>query len=299
VAANVVDDRKAEAGRWSWSVALTSGMTIQNEFGVILPSVDVISFPAGTREPGPFREPATGSHLSVVPYVGLGAEVMAPEFDSVPGDPRLFLNAEFIPSFAPVSQVAGEGVASIFILPERLENDPQFFLQEQISGPGSRLTAQTMTVVIAAALGVAFPFEVRDRYVRVKPTVGWIRYGVVTEGLVNDVYKDDIPGSDPAIGGANIRFVTLHDRGSDFFNGIGPGLEIEVELGRFGSIRPAIYMDGHAYRLLGNQTITLHDGAYFNDALGEAIYRATWRFRVDDWMFRAGLAVRIRWVGAK
>jgi hypothetical protein len=98
--------------------------------------------------------------------------------------------------------------------------------------------------------------------------------------------------------------VQLSGHGASFFNAIGPGLELEMELDRFGSVRPALYLEGRAYRTLGNRGISFADSKQFRDAnpanpdpLGQTDYQARWSMEVAPWMYRAGLGFRVRWVG--
>ena len=304
--------REAEKGRWGWSLALTSGITINEQKGTTLPSVQIVTGPieplppnapiGATRPlPAPFASPLQSRVDAVSPYVGANFEVLTPALEIIPSAPRFFGAAEILPTFAPKRTVAAQGAATEFIFPRGFPDQlaSNQFPEQAISGPGTRLEAEVMTTVFAASLGAAWDFEFRKRLLRIKPSVGWIRWGVIVEGRALDAFKDDIdpvPAFQPFFG-EHIRLVEINGRGSGFFNAIGPGLELEVELAKRGPIRPIVFLGGFAYRVVGNQTIVFSGAQTFDDALGEATYNATWVFEVQPWVYRAGAGIRFRWVG--
>jgi hypothetical protein len=297
-------ERDAEAKRWSFAIALASGFTIQDHIGHIESSAEVLSFTAGTKEPFPPRPIVDGVYTALNPYFGANLEVMAPEIGWLPGKPRFFGDFEIVSSFPSTGATALEGSATSFKLPDKIAGNAVLWPQEAVTGTGSRLDATMSSLVLSAHIGVAFPTTIRGRLVRIKPTIGWIQYGVRLDGLTLDAYKDDPvpPRLEPPLYGENVRFIELSGTGVDRFNAIGPGLEIELEMKRrglfgWGFFRPSIFLVGNAYRNIGNQTIEADDTISVNDALGEATYTTTWRLDVDDWIYRAGLGIRFRWVG--
>lgn len=304
------DAREREKDRFAVGMAITSGVLIGQQNGRVETSADVTVPPplfltgeasprfVPVETPAPFARPAVDALNAVSPFVGVNLELMTPALDIVPGAPRVFGAVEFLPTFASKSTVALQGVATEFKIPDF---EPRFFPANAISGTGSRVDAEVMTSIFAANLGVAFAFEVRERLLRVKPAVGWIRWGVIAEGKALDAYKDDPdvfpPVFAPPFYGSNIRLVEISGRGSGFFNAVGPGLEIEMELGRRGPFRPVMFLGGFAYRTVGEDSIVFTEQTTVNDPLGEATYGARWTFQVDPWTYRAALGFRLRWVG--
>ena len=72
------------------------------------------------------------------------------------------------------------------------------------------------------------------------------------------------------------------------FDGVGAGLELEVDTARLGPIQSSLYATGRAYRLIGTLDTTL-------TAINEFGETATWNFEPERWLFRAGVGFRFRW----
>jgi len=316
------EQRERERGRFAVGVAITSGILIAQQNGQIDSTANVdqaslpcfsfpfcnplpvgdpnhfnsASVPSPIVSPEPFGQPVLGAANTVSPNLGLNIELMTPALEILPGKPRFFGTFEILPTFASETSVAVQGVGNRFIIPDQA---PITFQAPAIAGTGSRVEAEVMTTVLAANIGAAFAFELRDRVVRIKPSVGWLRWGVIAEGRVLDAYKDDAvrPQNRRPIYGAHIRLVELSGRGSAFFNAVGPGLEVEMELDKRGSFRPVLYASGFAYRTVGDEPITFKAAKDVSDELGNARYAADWAFWVDDWSYRAGIGFRLRWVG--
>jgi hypothetical protein len=243
--------------------------------------------------------PAEGSYSAVSAFFGANLEVMAPAIPFIPGGSRFFATAEILPTFAPQGTVALDDAATDFVFPPGTAG---FYPAGSIGGVGSRLRATVMTTVLAANVGAAFEFDMAGRRVRLKPSVGWIRWGVLADGQVLDAYKDDpiIPPVPPPPGGPygkNFRLVKAVGNGAGFFNAIGPGLELEMDTARHGHIGPSLYISAFAYRTVGNDTINFQSSVPVDDALGSAVYNAYWTFRVEPWSYRAALGLRFRWLG--
>jgi hypothetical protein len=306
------EERDREAGRFAVGFAITSGVLIAQQNGRVSTNVDITvppppffttTPPPGSgnflpvESPSPFATPALDANNTVSPFLGVSLELMTPAIDIVPGAPRVFAAVEFLPTLASETTIALQGAATEFKLPDQPLNT---FSVNAVSGTGTRLDGEVMTSTFAAHLGVAIPLEVRERIIRVKPSVGWIRWGVIAEGKVLDAYKNDPlpPGPlNAPFYGSNLRLVEIEGRGSGFFNAVGPGLEVELELGKRGSFRPVMFLSGFAYRTVGDDSIVFASQTTVDDLLGEATYGARWIFTADPWTYRAGLGFRLRWVG--
>ena len=340
LAATVDDEREAEKGRFAFSLAITSGVLIAQQNGDIdLQALDIVDPPRvvwrpknptpslppflviPTTRPEPFLTPTSGSVNAISPNIGLSFEVMSPSLDLLPADPRFFVSGEILPTFASETTVALQGAATEFRIPEQALDT---FRVEAIAGTGSRLRARVMTTVVAVNAGAAFAFEVRERLLRFKPSVGWIRWGVVARGNALAAYKNDpvtLPPGAPFYG-PELRLVSITGRGSGFFHAVEPATplerrvaELEMELGKRGPLRPVLYLGTFAYRTVGNDTISFKGSSgpivdWFNtpgslatggvfgpDEVSPATYAGDWTFRVDPWSYRVFLGVRLRWVG--
>lgn len=279
------------------AIGITSGVLIAQQNGSINKTAEVFSFTPGTRIPAPFGPNVVGSVNSVSPHVGVNLEFFTPSLEFVPTKPRFFAAVEFLPTFAPDLTVALNDAATQFLVPDQQTNT---FSALAIGGQGSRLNALVMTSVVSADAGIAFEFEFKERLLRFKPFAGWVRWGVQSTGRVLAAYKNDplVPPNFPPFFGPDIRFVTVEGQGSQFFNAVGPGFELELELDKYGPVRPILYLVGAGYKTVGNDTFSYSSSVDVNDALGSARYSATWSFSVDEWSYRAGIGVRLRWVGS-
>lgn len=314
------DEEGAGVGedRWVPSLAVVSGVTVQDQSG------DVTSFDS-LGNPIDDRVSASGSDLAVTPYVGGNLQLLSPALP-LPGRPRLFVDGELLPSFGQDRDVALERDPGSFVPPAGIN-----YPDTAVRGQGSSTTATLDTWVFAAAVGVAFPFEFMGRRLWAKPSFGWIRYKVDVEGLVRDVQCTPFPpppanvstncqdlppnlGTFPPFLGFDgfERNVTLSASDSQWFNGIGPGLELELSVGRFGPVGSSLFLDAHAYRILGKRKVSLTGSASFPQSppgsghppgtslpgtLPAADYTANWSFETNPWMFRAGAGVRFQWLG--
>jgi hypothetical protein len=175
-----------------------------------------------------------------------------------------------------------------------------------------------MTTSLSAAIGLAIPTTIRGKRVYFKPWVGWLRQGIIANGVVKHHDKDDVTPFDDALNpfGPNLRTVELQAHGADFYNGVGPGLEIELVTGRFGWVRPSVYISGGAYRLVDNEPLVLrafertpalppilppptNPPLWLSSGLPATDYAAEWTVTVDDWTYRAGVGLRIMWLGRR
>lgn len=278
------------------AIGITSGVLIAQQDGTITKTAQVFSFTPGTKFPAPFGPNVNGSVNSVSPNVGVNLEFFTPALEIVPTKPRFFAAIEFLPTFAPNLTVALNDAATQFLVPDQQTNT---FSALAIGGQGSRLNAIVMTSVVSADAGISFEFEFKERLLRFKPFAGWVRWGVQSTGRVLAAYKNDplVPPNFPPFFGPDIRFVTVEGEGAEFFNAVGPGFELEMELEKRGPVRPVLYLMGAGYKTVGNDTFSYQANIGVNDALGAAAYSATWTFSVDDWSYRAGIGMRLRWVG--
>jgi hypothetical protein len=289
-AGDLLESRASEEARWTPSLGLTAGITFgQQEAGVVTTELSAVP-------PQALRDSDFDSAWSVTPYVGVNLELMTPTIPVVPGRLRAFVVGEYLPTFSATRQIAKEGEGNGLILPDIGDGDPTRFPEEAIKGEGSVTESTVQTNSFAAAIGLLYPVEVRGRILRIKPSVGWYRYGLDVSGRAFEAQKDD-PALPPPFG-PNIRFIELVARESKIFDSIGPGLQFELDLTRRGWVRPTIYLDLYAYRLLTDPEVNLSDTTTISDALGGPdTYSANWYFRADDWLFRGGAGVRVRWVG--
>lgn len=245
---------------------------------------------------------SSGEDWAVSPYVGGNLQLMTPTIE-IPGRPRAFVNGELLPTFAADRSIAKVGSPTGFGFPVGT-----IFPQEAIEGQGASTTATVDTWVFAAGIGMAFPFRWMGRRLWAKPSVGWLRYQVDVEGVVLKAFcRPSGPSTQCVSPGGSFdgfaRFVSLGASDSQWFDGIGPGFELEIETGRFGPLGTSLFVDAHAYKILGNRdvqmsdSVTISDG--LDDVLGAETYTGFWSFEVDSWMYRTGVGIRFQWLGSQ
>jgi hypothetical protein len=232
---------------------------------------------------------------------------MAPALP-IPTRPRLFVSGEILPTFASDRDLAVDGDPSCVRGPEpdapcALSPGGQSgadFGEDAANGQGTITSAQVDTLVFGASLGVAFPLQFGKRQLRIKPSVGWINYKVEAEGLVVDAACGD-PDSVPPSRLCNdfLREAILTASDSQRFNGIGPGVDVEMDTGRYGPLGVSLFTGVRAYAIVGDRTISFSTEETFDDQLG--MDRAVGRFEVevDPWIFRAHVGIRFHWLGSE
>jgi hypothetical protein len=277
--------------------------------------------PFGVDEPGALRPAYDDDELAVSPFVGANLQLLTPVIRAIPGAPRLFVSGEVQFVFPPSYNVANEGDASGADLPGGAASygaTPALSLV----GVGSRTTSEVQLLAWGANVGIAFPFRAFGRTLWVKPGAAWTQYQIEVEGVLVAGLKDDCcpdPGVDlpgtvndiPALPwGRNLREVNLSADTTKIFNGIGPSLEIEMDVGRFGPVGASLFLRGAMFKILGDRSVSLSDtasapiliptyldGRVLGVTLPADTYNANWSWEADPWMYRAAVGIRFHWLG--
>ena len=295
--------KQAGENRWVPSLAITSGVTGQNQNG----TADSCLFPGDTGPDScnsdvdpPLRSFFDGKDLAVEPFVGGSLELMTPALP-IPTRPRLFVSGEILPTFATDRGLTVEGDPSCVRgpKPRALCGAAESFDENAANGEGTRTSAEIDTLVFGASLGAAFPLKVGKRQIRIKPSVGWISYEVDATGSVVDAICGDNP--DTAVcTTVSLRETNLSASDSQRFNGFGPGLDIEMDAARYGPLGISLFMGGRAYAIVGDRTISFGASESFTDqhsAPGTDTAVGQFEVEVDPWIFRGHLGIRFHWLG--
>jgi hypothetical protein len=306
--------------RWVPSLAITSGATFQNQDGL----ADSVLFQDMNPVPVPLGGPQSGDDLVVSPFVGAALELMTPAL-AIPTRPRLFAGGEILPTFGSRRTVAVQGDPGCIRgaepdapcardeLPGQRVNP---FGANAANGTGTELTSEIDLLTYGASMGVALPLRLGERQLRIKPSFGWISYEIEAEGLVSeadcrvqppggaltqctDVYSTTFMPGDPPLSTGFLREMTLTATGSRRFHGIGPGLDVEVETGRFGPLGTSLFLGARAYHVLGDRTIAFDTSQAFADELGMDVATARFEVEVEPWLYRAHVGIRLHWLGSR
>jgi hypothetical protein len=300
---------------WVASLAITGGATFQNQDG----SGESFLFEDGSPTPVTLQAAVDGDDLVVAPFVGASLEMMAPALP-VPTNPRFFVSGEVLPSFGSTRTLAVRGDPGCIRGPEvgapcakdeqpgERRVSPGAFGENFAIGQGTVVNSEVGLLVFGANAGVSFPLQFAGRQLRIKPSAGWIRWEVEGSGLVSDaacspvtrctdVYAANWMPGDPPVQTGFLRETTLTGSASEWFDGIGPGLDVEVDTGVFGPIGTALFVGARAYAVLGERTISFSATESFSDVLGNDVATADFEVEVDPWLYRAHVGIRLQWLG--
>ena len=226
----------------------------------------------------------------VAPFVGGTVELMAPSWTPLPGRPRLFIRGDVVAAFAFDRDVAKEGSPGKMVDPQTAE-----FPEAAILGQGTTASAEVQPLVASAGTGIAFTVDFRGRRLRIKPSVEWFQEEVRFGGVVHRAVRTN-PGA-PAPTLSTFEFISMTGSQTRTFNGIGPGLELEMDTLRAGPFMMTLFVSGQAYRILGNRNIKFGATHQMTAAeLGGQVVSADWSFEKAAWTYRGGLGLRFRWV---
>jgi hypothetical protein len=146
--------------------------------------------------------------------------------------------------------------------------------------------------------------QFQERQLRIRPSIGWINYKVDGKGKVVDGQCNppdqcvDTVLFPPFVTPGFLRDITLTGNGSKYFNGIGPGLDVEMDVGRYGPLGVSLYAGARAYYILGDRSFSFDASEEVDDELGNDLATATWDVEVDPWMYRGNIGIRFQWLGA-
>jgi hypothetical protein len=254
-----------ETSRWIPSIGFFSGIVAQDGTGKVSTSGG-----GGNL----LRPSAKGDDTLVTPMVGGEIELMTPGLASLPGRPRLFVRAGVSASFAADKDLAKEGnpgpLSDPGVIPPQADAFP---------GQGSATNVEVQSPFVSAGAGVAFSFDIGERRVRLKSSVEYLRQEIEVTGISNRVLIFGVP-----------LFVEFEGRKTGTFHALGPGLEVEVDAMRTGSLMTSVFLSTRIYHFLGNRDIELTDR--ITTPIGGI---ARWKYEQDPWAYRAHVGFRIRW----
>jgi hypothetical protein len=298
--ARAEDSGQQGAGLFVPSLLIRSGVTGQ-VWDATLRSETCRGCTLPNANAAPLRPSESGDDFDVTPFVGGVLELMTPEL-SVPGSPRFFVGGEFAGAFGIDRKIAREGDPSTVSAPLP-EGSATPYQEGGALGQGSETIATMGDYLYGAHAGVAVPFELWGRALRIRTSVGWLRYEVNLEGIVTDAECTQVNPTttqcNPNFGvGGFQRAVTLTGSTSEEFDGIGPGLDLEMDTGRFGPVGSSILIGVQFYRILGNREVDFSSPAVtVSDSLGTDQNQAHFGYEADEWMYRLGVGIRFSWLG--
>ena len=151
-----------------------------------------------------------------------------------------------------------------------------------MNGQGSVTRVEPTGAQVSAGIGVSIAVDTPWRRLRVKPSFEYLREEIEVSGIVHRAFSID-----PSVPSFNLVAINAAEERS--FHGIGPGLEIETDVGRRGPMLFALAVSGGAYHVLGDRDVVLSSA----DPTGTE--SAIWRYRKDAWTYRVQVGLSLRW----
>ena len=296
-----IEDRN----RWVPSFSILSGVNSQNGNGsmtttnVEAPWTPVPSAPPEYVSILPESPLSAGTQM-MTPYAGLSLEIMTPSWRKMP---RGFAHLDVSYTFGPEYNIPSSGNPGPFF-PGDTSALPNALVQGAILGQGSRTTPLVQPLQVTAGAGVAFTLRTASgRILRIKPSVEYLREEIQVSGLVRRAVRVDPTPTVASPDDAFFRTINLAGKSSHVYHGLGPGLEVELETGRSGPFKVALYASARAWKFLNNdpQSFTVHneDPLYCPPPppgqVNCSSESATFGFTKDDWAYGANLGFRLRW----
>ena len=282
---------------WTPGVALTGGMLF-NEIDSSLATSDVLGPGVDIGMPTqPIQPSGSGQDLEPVPFFGTSLELLSPPLvEATKARPRLFIHADFSLNFAQEDDITRDANAGPMLsIPQALVDRGATKIPASVLlGQGTRASVKIEPLSYGAGLGAAFEVQLFDQIIRIKPSIEYFSFEVEASGIIsrgvatvsNDDEPDDI---------TDFRHILLESRRSKRFHGLGPGLEIETDAARVGSLVTSVFLSARAYSMFGN--LEIRDNVFNTSDPDPLAQQENARFEteIDRWLFRGGVGVRLRW----
>jgi hypothetical protein len=284
-AADSPGNTRDDFDRWIPSIGLTMGFTTQDHKGSVDSAEEIAAFGGIFDVPIGERGFADGQqHLNAL-LIGGTVELQTPQLLARKWSPRLFIGGEILNVSSQRRQIAREGD------PSNIDEEPDSptFPDEIILGQGSATRSDADNIMFGANFGVSIPFEVGDWRISVKPQARYLKQEIDFTGVVLDADRLGFPGSDPT------RKVEIYGKNTLDVHALGPGLEIEIDAARVGSISASVFVSGGGYRVLSDRKVSFSTTTTSN--LGTGAFRGDWTAEIDQWIYRANAGFRVRWLG--
>jgi hypothetical protein len=289
-----------ESELWVPSLAITSGILVENA------QASVASTLRADEDPPFFDD--SGESTFIGPLVSASLELMAPAWSDLWGRPRLFAHAGAGANFAFEKDVAKEGAPGTLEVPPLDLLVPPVGNPGVVRGQGSATSVQPRHLLLSAGGGIAFSLDAWGRRFRIKPSFEYLREEVEVTGVVSaaTIEYAGTPTTPPGLDPPTFNLFTGSESERQVFHGIGPGLELEADVARSGSLVWSVLAFGGLYRILGDRTVEFSETLWQTTTYPDhpntpppppvpSDFTATWKYQKDPWSYRAHLGIRIRW----
>jgi hypothetical protein len=273
--------------RWIPSIGFTLGFTTQQQEGSTFTEIQQGFFGWAPYDDRPPAQGDTGLNLL---NVGGTFELQTPRLLPTKWSPRLFIGGEVVNVSSSRRSLAREGDPKTELIEP---SGGGSFVDLAILGQGSTTESDAETAQFGAGIGLAFPVQIGEWRVSIKPSAQYLNQEFNFTGLISDADRED-----KLIGFPPTRVVLLTGGESLDVHAVGPGLEIEIEATQIRSIAASIFISGGAYNVLSNRNVRFQS---ITNATGNPNdtrrFRGTWTAEIDPWIYRASVGMRIKWLG--
>lgn len=247
------------------------------------------------RNPQKIHNDSQGNDTAITPLVGGSLELMTPRLIDGFLRPRLFARGDVAAAFGFERNVTGSENPDVFSLPPNDGPGPgsspgaeQTFPLEELSirGQGTRARYQIRRIVLSGGAGFAFSLDVFERRLRIKPSLEYLRQEIDLIGVVHRAVQLVDPSG---VNLASFRQLQLTKTKKQVQEGWGAGLELEADTARLGPFQTSVYAMGRVVRLIGDLDETLSATNEFGET-------ASWTFKPERLVYRAGVGFRLRWL---
>lgn len=282
-AADPASDDRDDFDRWIPSLSLVVGFTTQEVRGSV-ESVELIAafgqiFPVELR---PFND--NQKHFTTLD-VGGSMELQTPQLLPYKWSPRIFIGGEVLNVSAQSRPIAREGNPSSITDP-----GAGTFPEDAILGQGSATQADMRNVMYGARIGISVPVQIGDWRVSIKPAARYLNQKYTFNGKLIHASRGGLLGDQPPT-----TIVEMFGDGSMDVHSVGPGLEIEIDAVRIGSVAASVYVSGGGYKVLSDRKTKFFANA--RDSLDNRDHTATWKAEIEPWIYRASAGFRVKWMG--
>lgn len=225
--------------------------------------------------------------------VGGTVDLATPVLLDLPGRPRFFVHADVGFSYDVEDPIVTSGdPGSPPIVPERGAETAL-----NIDKVGAAVRAEGKSLVLSGGFGPQLSFEYLDRGFRVRPTLEWMYRVDTIKSLLGGAESEAATGT---LCNPSCRTLFIKAQNEKGYHSIGPGFELEADVGRFGdfmvgwygsvrafyvvSDRKANIRTTGAWRRIDNQPTTRPDTAFVT------------RYEREPWHYRFGMGIRVSWL---
>lgn len=235
-----------------------------------------------------------GDSLASMWSFGLTADLASPVILDVSGRPRLFSHADVGFAYGVEDPVVSEGDPG---------DPPVLILGSNALGGilhrGSSVRAEGKPLILSGGLGSEFAFEAFERGFRVRPTLEWMYH--------RDTIKNTLGGGEVEVAGSEAtacnpcRTLFIKTQTEKGFHSIGPGIELEADIGRAGQFLVGFYGNFRALYIVGDRKVNMRStGSWTRTDNGQpSTVRAdttfVTRYEREPWHYRFGAGIRFLW----